>query len=75
MNKQLMIGNLGKDPELRHTTNGKAVCTFSVATTHKSGDQEYTTWHNIVTWEKLAEICQKFLSKGSKVYIEGRTNH
>jgi single-strand DNA-binding protein len=77
VNKAILIGNLGKDPELRYTPSGTAVCTFSMATTdrfkNKQGEQqERTEWHNIVAWAGLAEICGKYLSKGRQVYIEGR---
>ena len=77
LNKAMLIGNLGRDPELKHAPSGDPVCNFSIATseswTDKSGTrQERTEWHNIVVWRKLAEICQRYLTKGSKVYIEGR---
>jgi len=77
LNKVMLIGNLGKDPELRYTTSGVAVATFSVATSESWKDQdgnmqERTEWHNIVAWRKLAEICGEWLKKGKKVYIEGR---
>ena len=77
LNKVMLIGNLGADPELRHTASGTPVATFSLATnwTRKldSGQtEENTEWHNIVAWRRLAEICQQYLGKGSKVYIEGR---
>ena len=75
VNMQILVGNLGKDPEVRSTGSGKKVATFSVATSSKSRGEEFTTWHNVVAWEKLAEICEQFLKKGSKVYIQGRTNH
>lgn len=73
----MLIGNLGKDPELRYTSSGVAVATFSLATNESWKDQdgntqERTEWHNIVTWRKLAEICGEWLKKGKKVYIEGR---
>jgi single-strand DNA-binding protein len=73
----MLIGNLGKDPELRYTTSGVAVATFSIATSESWKDQdgnmqERTEWHNIVAWRKLAEICGEWLKKGKKVYIEGR---
>lgn len=76
MNQYQVIGNLGKDPETRTLENGNKVCTFSVATTKnwkdKSGEkQTKTTWHNVVIWGKLAEICEKYLKKGSKVYVSG----
>ena len=77
LNKAMLIGNLGKDPELRYTTSGVAVATFSLATNEQWKDQdgnaqERTEWHNIVAWKKLAEICGEWLKKGKKVYVEGR---
>lgn len=77
VNKVILVGNLGKDPELRYTPSGTAVCTFSLATSdrfkNKQGEQQdRTEWHNIVTWSGLAEICGKYLAKGKQVYIEGR---
>lgn len=77
LNKVQLIGNLGKDPELRYTTAGVAVATFTLATNESWKDQdgnlqERTEWHNIVAWRKLAEICGEWLKKGKKVYIEGR---
>src|SRR5690348_14007940 len=77
LNKVLLIGNLGKDPELRYTANGQAVATFTLATNEswkdKEGNlQERTEWHNIVAWQRLAEICGEYLKKGKKVYVEGR---
>lgn len=77
VNKVIIIGNLGKDPEVRHTPQGQAVATFSVATSEnwndKSGQkQERTEWHRIVVWGKLAELCGRYLQKGRKAYIEGR---
>ncbi len=77
LNKVLLIGNLGKDPELSYTASGVAIAKFSVATGERWKDQdgntqERTEWHNIVVWRKLAEICGQYLKKGSKVYLEGR---
>lgn len=77
LNKVTLIGNLGKDPELRYTNSGVPVASFSVATNEQWKDsdgnaQERTEWHNIVAWQKLAEICAEYLKKGGKVYIEGR---
>ncbi len=77
VNKVILVGNLGKDPELRYTPSGAAVANFTLATSErykdKSGQmQEKTEWHNIVAWRQLAEICGKFLHKGKQVYIEGR---
>lgn len=77
VNKVILIGRLGKDPEIRYTGSGRAVTNFTLATnenwTDQSGEkQERTEWHRIVTWGKLAEICAKLLSKGKQVYVEGR---
>ncbi|MFU8830668.1 MAG: single-stranded DNA-binding protein [Wenzhouxiangella sp.] len=78
INKVILIGNLGADPETRHTAGGNAVTTLSVATSEswrdrQSGDmQEKTEWHKVVMFSKLAEIAGEYLRKGSKVYIEGR---
>ena len=72
LNRVTVLGRLGKDPELRHTQNSKAVATFSVATSEKSGGQEKTTWHTVVVWEKQAENCAKYLAKGREVLVEGR---
>ena len=77
LNKVMLIGNLGKDPEVRYTSAGVPVATFSLATSDSWKDQdgntqEKTEWHNIVAWRKLAEICGEWLKKGKKVYIEGR---
>ena len=77
VNKVILMGNLGRDPEVRFMPNGDAVCNFSIATTDswkdKAGErQEKTEWHNIVAWRGLAEIAEKYLKKGAKVYIEGK---
>ena len=77
VNKVILIGNLGKDPEVRYLENGVAVANFSLATTesykNKEGEKvSQTEWHNIVLWRGLAEIAEKFLKKGSAVYIEGK---
>lgn len=77
VNRVILVGRLGRDPEMRFTGSGQGVCNFSLATdekfTNKSGErQERTEWHNIVAWSKLAEICQQYLHKGSLVYVEGR---
>jgi single-strand DNA-binding protein len=77
INKVIVVGNLGKDPEMRHTPQGQAVTNFSVATSEswndKSGQkQERTEWHRIVVWGKLGELCAKYLSKGRQVYVEGK---
>ena len=77
LNKVLLIGNLGKDPEIRYTQNGQAVASFSLATSESWTDQngnkqDRTEWHNIVAWGKLADLSQRFLAKGRQIYIEGR---
>jgi single-strand DNA-binding protein len=77
VNKVILIGNLGADPEMRYTASGMGVCKFRIATTEKFTDkqgnrQERTDWHRIVAWGKLAEICGQYLAKGKQVYIEGR---
>ena len=80
VNKAILVGNLGGDPELRYTASGTAVCKFSLATsrrfTGKDGQkQEKTEWHRITVWGKLAEICGQYLAKGKQVYIEGRLEY
>ena len=77
LNKVLLIGNLGKDPEVRFTPSGKAVARFSIATSETWNDQdgqkqERTEWHNIVVWGKQGESCGQYLSKGRQVFIEGQ---
>lgn len=78
LNLVQVIGNLTRDPELRYTPNGTAVCTLSLATNRSwnTGDggqrQEETQYHRVVTWSKLAEICGKYLKKGNKAYVQGR---
>jgi len=77
VNKAILVGNLGRDPELRQTPNGQSVCNFTLATsenwTDKSGERvERTEWHRIVVWGRTAEMCNQYLSKGRTVYIEGR---
>jgi single-strand DNA-binding protein len=77
VNKVILVGRLGKDPELKYTASGTPFCRFSMATDDvwndkSSGErQEKTEWHNIVTWDRLAEICNQYLTKGALVYIEG----
>jgi single-strand DNA-binding protein len=77
LNKVQIIGNLGRDPEMRYTPNGKPVTSFTVAVSRSwlkpEGERvEKTEWFNIVAWERLAEICNQYLVKGSAVYVEGR---
>ena len=77
VNKVILIGRLGKDPELKYTASGTPFCRFSMATDDVWNDktsgerQEKTEWHNIVVWDRLAEICNQYLTKGRLVYIEG----
>ena len=77
VNKAIILGNLGQDPEIKYTPSGAAVCTLSIATTDvrndpNNGRQERTEWHRVVVWNKQAENCAKYLSKGRSVYVEGR---
>lgn len=77
LNKVMIIGNLGRDPEMRYTPSGRPVTTFSVATSRTWNTAEgekrvETEWFNIVAWSSLAEICKQYLTKGQQVYIEGR---
>jgi single-strand DNA-binding protein len=77
VNKVILVGNLGGDPEVRYSGTGTAIATFNIATneprTNKDGEKEVRTqWHRIVTFGKLAEICGEYLSKGKQVYVEGR---
>jgi single-strand DNA-binding protein len=77
VNKVILIGNLGANPELRYTQGGQAVANFRIATNEKWNDkngqtQERTEWHRVVVWGKLAELCNQYLVKGRQVYVEGR---
>ena len=77
VNKVILLGRLGQDPELKYTPGGAPVCNFSLATsenwTDKSGQkQERTEWHRVVVWGKLAELCNQYLSKGRQAFVEGR---
>ena len=77
VNKVILVGNLGQDPEVRHTAGGEAVANFSLATNEKWTDkagkkEERVEWHKIVVWGKLAELCGQYLKKGRKAYIEGK---
>ncbi len=77
INKVILIGNLGQDPELKHTQSGQAVANFSIATSESWKDkegqkQEKTEWHRVVVWGKLAELCAKYLAKGRSCYLEGK---
>ena len=78
VNKVILIGNLGRDPEVRHLENGAVVANFSIATSEVYNDKntgerrEITDWHNIVLWRGLAQVAEKYLKKGMKVYVEGK---
>jgi len=77
VNKVILVGNLGKDPEVRHLEGGTAVASFSIATTESYKDKagqriDQTEWHNIVVWRGLAELAEKYLKKGMTVYLEGK---
>ena len=77
VNKVILVGNLGKDPEVKYTPSGTAVAKFSLATNERYKDkagawQDRTEWHNIVAWQRLAEIVGEYVKKGSKIYVEGR---
>ena len=80
VNKVILIGNLGRDPELKYTPSGQAVANFSLATTERWSSQdgqknERTVWHNIVAWGRQAELAKEYLRKGRQVYIEGRIDN
>ncbi len=80
VNKHIIVGFLGSDPEVKYTSNNKAVANFNVATTEKWNDdqgqkQEKTEWHRIVIWGRLAEVAGEYLKKGSQVYLEGKVTH
>ena len=72
LNKLMVIGNLGGDPEVRYTTNARPMASFRVAVNERLGEKERTEWFTVVAWGKLAEVCTQYLSKGSRVYLEGR---
>ena len=77
VNKVILVGNLGKDPEVRHLENGTAVANFPIATSESYKDKQgnrvdQTEWHNVVVWRKLAEIAENYLKKGSQIYLEGK---
>ena len=72
MNKVILIGNVGRDPEMRYTPSGQAVTSFSVATSYGKGDDKATEWFNCSAWGKQAELTNEYLRKGSQVYVEGR---
>jgi len=73
-NKVTIVGYLGRDPELKYTPTGTAICKFSVATTEKRGEQQTTTWFRVTAWGRQGELANEYLSKGSQVYVEGRVS-
>lgn len=80
VNKATLIGNVGKDPDVRYTPNNTPVATFSLATTESWKDQsgkqsDKTEWHNLVVWGKLAEICRDYVKKGQRIYVEGKIQY
>jgi single-strand DNA-binding protein len=77
VNKVILLGRLGKDPEIKYTANGNAVCNFTIATSESWSDkngqkQERTEWHRIVVWGKLGELCNQYLKKGREAFVEGK---
>ncbi len=74
-NRAVLMGNVGKDPEVRYTGSGVAVASFSLATSDGWGDKEETNWHTIVAWKKTAEICGQYVKKGSPLLVEGRIQY
>jgi single-strand DNA-binding protein len=72
LNRFTGIGNVGQDPEMRYTPQGKAVCQFSLALNRRTPSGDETTWVKVVTWDKLAEIADQYVKKGARVYVEGR---
>lgn len=76
VNKAILIGNLGRDPELKYgQQSGKAVCRFTLATSERWGGEDRTEWHNIVCFDRIAEIANEYLAKGRQVYLEGRISN
>lgn len=80
LNKTMLIGRLGRDPETKHTPSGQEVTSFSIATPDKYTDKagvkhEKTQWHDVIAWGKLSELCGKYLKKGSQCYVEGRLEY
>jgi len=72
LNKVILIGNVGKDPETFNTDSGLCICKFSLATTEKYKDKKETEWHRITAFGKIAELCEQYVKKGSKLYLEGK---
>ena len=72
VNKVILVGRLGKDPEIRRLENGKAVASLTLATSEKYKDSEQVEWHSLELWDKLADIAEKYLAKGALIYVEGK---
>jgi single-strand DNA-binding protein len=72
VNLAILIGHLGRDPEVTATSGGKSVCRMSLATSRRTGSGEVTEWHRVVAWDELAETCGQYLAKGRQIYVEGR---
>lgn len=75
VNRICLLGNVGRDPEARTTTSGKKVCSFSIATSVKTGDTERTEWHRISAWDQLADLAEKYVKKGDRLYVEGEMRY
>jgi single-strand DNA-binding protein len=75
VNKAILLGRLGKDPEIKYTPSGKSMVTFSLATSEKWGEEERTEWHKIVMYDRVAELANQYLRKGDQVYLEGRIQY
>lgn len=72
VNKIILLGNVGRDPEVRATTSGETMATFSLATSYGRGDSQQTEWHRVVAWRQLADVVAQYVHKGRKLYVEGR---
>lgn len=75
INKVTLLGNVGREPEVRTTANGKKVANFSIATSRKSGGEDKTAWHRCVAWDKTAETVELYVFKGDKIYVEGEIEY
>jgi single-strand DNA-binding protein len=75
LNKVDLIGRLGQDPEIKTTNNGKKVARFSLATSYRYNQEEKTSWHTVIMWEKLAEIIEKYVNKGDLIHVSGRIEY
>lgn len=75
INKVFLLGNLGREPEIKYLQDGSMVVNFSLATSEKRAEKEYTEWHKITAFGKIAEICSQHITKGTKVFVEGRIHY